>query len=74
MASITRQRGMAEFFLDRIAGVSPWAQQVRRAIELVAAHQSSVLVLGPSGTGKELIARAISSLPVPLGPRTSTLD
>jgi two-component system response regulator PilR (NtrC family) len=45
--------------VDRIAGVSPWADQVRRAIELVAAHQSSVLIMGPSGTGKELIARAI---------------
>lgn len=49
----------AAFGLDRIAGVSPWADQVRRSIELVAAHQSSVLILGPSGTGKELIARAI---------------
>jgi DNA-binding NtrC family response regulator len=39
--------------------VSPWAEQVRRSIELVAVHQSSVLILGPSGTGKELIARAI---------------
>jgi len=62
MASIIRQRGTAEFSLDRIAGVSPWAQQVRRAIELVAAHQSSVLILGPSGTGKELIARAIHAV------------
>jgi len=45
--------------IDRIVGVSPWADQVRRSIELVAVHQSSVLILGPSGTGKELIARAI---------------
>ncbi|MFM7242991.1 MAG: sigma-54 interaction domain-containing protein [Planctomycetaceae bacterium] len=45
--------------IDRIVGVSPWAEQVRRSIELVAVHQSSVLILGPSGTGKELIARAI---------------
>jgi len=58
MASTAEQRGRA-FSLERIAGVSPWADQVRRAIGLVAAHQSSVLVLGPSGTGKELIARAI---------------
>ena len=45
--------------LQRIGGVSAWAEQVRRSIELVAAHQSSVLIMGPSGTGKELIARAI---------------
>ncbi|MFN6190577.1 MAG: sigma-54 interaction domain-containing protein [Planctomycetia bacterium] len=45
--------------IEEIAGVSPWAEQVRKAIELVAVHQSSVLILGPSGTGKELIARAI---------------
>ena len=55
MADKTR----AESVLERIAGVSAWAEQVRRSIELVAAHQSSVLVMGPSGTGKELIARAI---------------
>ena len=47
--------------IQRIIGVSPWAEQVRRSIELVAVHQSSVLILGPSGTGKELIARAIHS-------------
>jgi len=40
--------------IDRIVGVSAWADQVRRSIELVAAHQSSVLIMGPSGTGKEL--------------------
>lgn len=48
-----------EAALQRIAGVSAWSEQVRRSIELVAAHQSSVLIMGPSGTGKELIARAI---------------
>ena len=45
--------------IQRIAGVSAWAQEVRRSIELVAVHQSSVLIIGPSGTGKELIARAV---------------
>jgi len=45
--------------IQRIVGVSPWADQVRRSIELVGVHQSSVLIMGPSGTGKELIARAI---------------
>jgi len=60
MASVSKQRTQS-ISLERIAGVSAWAEQVRRAIELVAAHQSSVLILGPSGTGKELIARAIHS-------------
>jgi len=50
---------LATSAIQRIVGVSPWAEQVRRSIELVAAHQSSVLIMGPSGTGKELIARAI---------------
>ena len=60
MASVPKHRAQP-FSLERIAGVSAWAEQVRRAIELVAVHQSSVLILGPSGTGKELIARAIHS-------------
>ena len=58
MASIVGNVG-AETAIQRIVGVSPWSDQVRRSIELVAAHHSSVLIMGPSGTGKELIARAI---------------
>jgi DNA-binding NtrC family response regulator len=54
-----QKRPSTSYGIEAIAGVSPWAEQVRKAIELVAAHQSSVLILGPSGTGKELIARAI---------------
>jgi len=45
--------------IDRIVGVSPWSDNVRRTIGVVAVHHSSVLVMGPSGTGKELIARAV---------------
>ncbi len=59
---VTRQiarDGGVQPAIEQIIGVSAWADQVRRSIELVAAHQSSVLVMGPSGTGKELIARAI---------------
>jgi len=44
---------------SNLVGKSPWAHQIRQAIRQVAAFRSSVLVAGPSGTGKELIARAI---------------
>jgi len=38
---------------------SPQMQEVLRIIERIAPTDSSVLVLGASGTGKELVARAI---------------
>ncbi len=42
-----------------IIGRSPKMLEVYRAIARVAASQASVLILGASGTGKELVARAI---------------
>ncbi|MBL9107295.1 MAG: sigma-54-dependent Fis family transcriptional regulator [Myxococcales bacterium] len=42
-----------------IVGESPAAWELRRAIAFVAARGEHVLVHGPSGTGKELMARAI---------------
>jgi len=42
-----------------IVGVSAWARRIRSQILRVAPHPSNVLITGPSGTGKELIAQSI---------------
>ena len=44
---------------DRMIGASPQMQQVHHLIDCVANIEASVLVTGDSGTGKELVARAI---------------
>jgi two-component system NtrC family response regulator len=43
----------------RLVGDSPALEQVRRLIGRVAASEATVLVRGETGTGKELVARAI---------------
>jgi len=45
--------------LDRIIGQSPQMQRVFELVRKVATHDVTVLLRGMSGTGKELIARAI---------------
>ena len=44
---------------DQIVGDSPALRQVLELVETVASSDSTVLLLGETGTGKELIARAI---------------
>jgi PAS domain S-box-containing protein len=44
---------------DQILGQSPALKEVLRDIEQVAGTDATVLILGETGTGKELIARAI---------------
>src|SRR2546429_1569561 len=48
--------------LDGIIGVSDAMRSVCRAIEKVAPTNATVLLLGDSGTGKELLARAVNRL------------
>jgi formate hydrogenlyase transcriptional activator len=50
-------RGEADF--AGIVGQSSALQQVLQLVEMVAASDATVLLLGETGTGKELIARAI---------------
>jgi two-component system response regulator PilR (NtrC family)/two-component system response regulator HydG len=45
--------------LDNLIGRSPAMQEVFSLIRRVAGSQASVLITGDSGTGKELVARAI---------------
>ena len=45
--------------LEHIVGEAPSTLKIRKRIEQVAGYRYSVLVTGPSGTGKELVARAI---------------
>jgi formate hydrogenlyase transcriptional activator len=47
---------------DHIVGSSPALESVLTEVERVAPTDSTVLVLGETGTGKELIARAIHNL------------
>lgn len=48
--------------LRQLTGESPAMRGVRLAIQQVASTDSTVLILGETGTGKELVARAIHQL------------
>ncbi len=42
-----------------LLGISPAIARLRHAVALVAPHDVTVMIRGPSGTGKEVVARAI---------------
>jgi len=48
--------------LPGMIGTSPAMQAVYRMVRLVAARTTTVLITGPTGTGKELVARALHAL------------
>jgi len=54
---------LAEVFpTSEIIGESPAIRKVKEMISLVAPKEATVLITGPSGTGKELVARAVHAL------------
>jgi DNA-binding NtrC family response regulator len=58
-ACLIRGHGQAKGDMRRLVGQSPAMQTVYKQIGLVAARDEPVLLCGETGTGKELIARAI---------------
>ncbi len=51
-----------EYALQQIVGHSAWTDQLRKQITQVAPYHYSVLITGPTGTGKELVARAVHAI------------
>ncbi len=58
----SRGQDRAEHRLEQIIGNSPALESALAEVERVAPTDSTVLVLGETGTGKELIARAIHNI------------
>lgn len=51
-----------QYSFEEIVGKSPGLRRVLNQVETVAPSDSTVLILGETGTGKELVARAIHQL------------
>jgi formate hydrogenlyase transcriptional activator len=57
--AVWREEVMHQFDFDELVGTSPALTRVLRQVEQVAPTDSTVLILGETGTGKDLIATAI---------------
>ena len=56
------QRASESTRIQQIVGNSPALESVLEQVQLVGPTDSTVLILGETGTGKELIARAVHSV------------
>jgi PAS domain S-box-containing protein len=54
-----REQLQSELNFEEIVGTAPSMQRIFNSIDMVAPTDSTVLLLGETGTGKELIARAL---------------
>ncbi len=57
-----REEIQSEYNFEEIVGVSPPVRDLLEKVKRVAPTDSTVLILGETGTGKELIARAVHHL------------
>jgi DNA-binding NtrC family response regulator len=62
------------YVFDEIIGASPAMRAIFDAIERVAATNTDVLILGETGTGKELVARSIHGRSARAGQRFVPVD
>jgi formate hydrogenlyase transcriptional activator len=62
MFGYRRDELLGQHNFEEIVGDSPSLKQVLKQVETVAPTEATVLILGETGTGKELIARAIHDL------------
>jgi len=58
----SKHEGLGEIGMNGIIGNSPALESVLAKVKRVAPTNSTVLILGETGTGKELIARAIHNI------------
>ncbi len=60
--SVLREQVQASFRLENLIGKSPKMQELFKLIPRVAQSNSTVLITGESGSGKELVASALHNL------------
>lgn len=60
--SVLREKVQASYRLENLIGKSPRMQELFRLIPKIAQSNSSVLITGESGSGKELVAAALHNL------------
>jgi PAS domain S-box-containing protein len=59
MENVGEEAGALPQDFEEIVGVSASLERAKRLVELVAPTDATVLILGETGTGKELVARAV---------------